>query len=60
MSERKYTAHIKLRQQEQEIILYFIKLTKKEAETIHKVMEENYSHTTSSAEVARFGWEKVE
>ena len=58
--QERYSSHIKLRQNDQEITLYFSGLTKKEAETVHKILEENYSHITSSAELARFGWEVTE
>lgn len=58
--QERYSAHITLRQNDQEITLYFSRLTKKEAETVHKVLEDNYSHITSSAELARFGWEVTE
>jgi hypothetical protein len=58
--QERYSAHIKLRQNDQEITLYFTGLTSKEAATVHKVLEKNYSHITSSAELARFGWEVTE
>lgn len=58
--QKQYAAHITLRQNDQEITLYFSGLTKKEAETVFKVLEDNYSHVTSSAELARFGWEMTE
>ena len=55
--QERYSAHIRLHQNEQDIALYFTGLTKKEAETMHKVLEKNYSHVTSSGDLVSFGWE---
>jgi hypothetical protein len=54
----KYTAHINLRQEEKEIVLYFNNLSRKDAEAIHRVMDKHYSHITSSADVRSYGWEE--
>jgi len=54
----KYTAHINLRQEEKEIVLYFNNLSKKDAEAIYRVMDKHYSHITSSADVLSYGWEE--
>jgi len=54
----KYSAHITLRQEEKEIVLYFSNLSKKDAEAIHRAMDDHYSHITSSAEVLNYGWKE--
>jgi hypothetical protein len=54
----KYTAHITLCQAGEEIVLHFSNLSKKDAEAIHRVVDKNYSHITSSADVISYGWEE--
>ena len=54
-----YSAHIHMAQDGQEIVLYFSRLTKRQAETLHKIMQDNYSHVHSSANLIRYGWEEV-
>lgn len=51
-----YSAHIHMAQDGQEIVMYFSRLTKRQAETLHKIMEDNYSHVYSSANLIRHGW----
>lgn len=58
--KQRYSAQIHLRQNNEDIVLYFSGLTKKEAETVNKVMDENYSYPYSSAEVTMYGWEVKE
>ena len=58
--KQKYSAHIVLRHNNEDISLYFSGLSKREAETVHRIMEKNYSHITSSAAVTRYGWEVKE
>ena len=53
-----YSAHIQMAQDGQEIVLYFNRLTKRQAETLHKIMQDNYSHVHSSANLIRYGWEE--
>jgi hypothetical protein len=54
-----YSAHIHMAQDGQEIVMYFSRLTKRQAETLHKIMENNYSYVHSSASPIRYGWEEV-
>jgi len=57
MSDRAYTAHIELCQNGQNVVLYFNRLTKRQAEALYSALENGYSHVTSSAELVRYGWE---
>jgi hypothetical protein len=59
MNEAKYSAHVELRQDGQRVVMYLNGLTKREAETLYRVLDRNYSHTTSSAELVRYGWEEA-
>lgn len=58
--KQRYSAHIVLRQNDQDISLYFSGLSKREAETVHRIMEKNYSYPYSTAEVTMYGWKVVE
>ena len=59
MNKEKYRMYINLEQDGRKIVLNFTNLSKKEAETLHKLMEENYSYPTSNAEVLLFGWSSI-
>jgi hypothetical protein len=55
-TEDKYEVHIKLDQEGKKISLYFNNLTLRQAQTLHLLMDDNYSHVHSSAEVDSYGW----
>lgn len=59
-AKKKYRAQVHLRQNNEDIVLYFSNITLSEAKTLHRILEENYSHITSSGELLRFGWEEQE
>lgn len=59
MNKEKYRMYINLEQDGRKIVLNFANLSKKEAETLHKLMEENYAYHASSAEVLLFGWSSI-
>lgn len=58
MTDNKYSFHASLKQEGKQIELYLSRLTKRQAETLHKMLEQNYSHVHSSAELNRYGWEE--
>jgi hypothetical protein len=56
-TEDKYEAHIALKQEGKDIFMYFNNLTLSQAKALHRLMQDNYSHVYSSAEVKNYGWE---